>query len=241
VDTETRTAFLTELASTPAGRQHMLSLAVDAEEGDESGIFDQLADLVDDPKLRRIVERHRDDEVRHAGLFRGCLTRQGFEKQDLPERLRIIRRIAGSAGGGTGNDRSGVHSIADVVATYALLHAIELRGVEQFPIIAAAFRPFDPETAEVYLQVARDERGHVRYCQTIGRHYATDDAEWESMLAFTNELEASAFAGVCVDDITYCAGKGLVDDERFGVETAPGQPLGVRHSAATVGGHGGCG
>src|SRR4051812_33350459 len=58
-------AFLHQLLAVPEGRQLMLSISVDAEEGDESGIFDQLAELVDDPALRRVVETHRDDEVRH--------------------------------------------------------------------------------------------------------------------------------------------------------------------------------
>lgn len=160
MDDETRRRLRAQLAATAPGRRHMLSLAVEAEEADETGIFDQLADAVDDPKLRQIVERHRDDEVRHASLFRGCLDRLGLEVQEVPERLRIVRRIAAVAGGGT----RGVRTKADVVATYAMLLAIEQRGVEQFPLIADAFRPVDPETADVYLRVARDERGHMRHC-----------------------------------------------------------------------------
>ena len=208
---DTRAAFLAQLATTSAGRQHMLSIAVDAEEGDEGGIFDQLADVVDDPKLRRIVERHRDDEVRHARLFRDCLDRLGLEKRAVPEELQIIRRIARGAGdAATTGPRGGVRTSADVVATYALLHAIELRGVEQFPVIAAAFRPIDPETADVYLQVARDERGHVRYCETIGRHYATDDDEWQTLLELTRALESQAFDAVTTEDVVYCIDQGWI-------------------------------
>lgn len=206
---ESRRRIRFQLAATARGRQHMLSLTVEAEEADETGIFDQLADVVDDPRLRRIVERHRDDEVRHAALFRGCLERLGLEVQPVPEELRIVRRIAAMAGGG----RPGVRTKADVVATYALLLAIERRGVEQFPLIADAFRPVDPETADVYVRVARDERGHVSHCETIGRHYAASDDEWQAIVDFTSEMEAKAFAAVSADEFAYCTAHGLFDPD----------------------------
>jgi rubrerythrin len=212
MEEDARRRFLAQLAATAMGRRHLLSLAVEAEEADETGIFDQLADAVDDPKLRRLVERHRDDEVGHARLFRDCLDRLGLEMQSVPDELRIIRRIAGTSGG-----RSGVRTTEDVVATYALLLAIERRGVEQFPIIAEAFRPVDPETADVYLRVARDERRHTRYCETIGRHYAADEDAWQTMVGLTRAVEAQAFAAVSVDNVSYCAQQGLVDLDRLSI------------------------
>jgi rubrerythrin len=161
-----RTTFLAQLVATPAGRRHMLSISVDAEEGDEGGLFDQLADFVDDPKLRSIVERHRDDESRHAQLFRGCLSRLGLEMQPVPDELKLIRQIADATGGA----ERGVHTADDVVATYAMLLAIEERGVEQFPHIADAFRSVDTDTAEVYLRVARE---NADTCGTARRSVAT--------------------------------------------------------------------
>ena len=201
-----RTSFLTQLLTTPAGRQHMLSISVDAEEGDETGIFDRLADVVDDPKLVRIVERHRDDEVRHAALFRGCLDRLGLEKQEIPAELKIIHQIGEARGGA----ERAIETPDDVVAVYAMLLAIEDRGVEQFPAIAEAFRPHDPDTADTYLRVARDERGHVRYCETVGRHYAGDDETWRAAVATARAVEAEAFVGVGLANVGYCADRGWV-------------------------------
>lgn len=200
-------AFFTQLVATAPGRQHMLSVSVEAEEGDEGGIFDQLADQVDEPRLRRIVERHRDDEVRHARLFRACLGRLGLEMQTIPDELKIIRRIAAATGG----FELGVQSTDDIVATYALLLAIEERGVQQFPLIASAFRAVDAETADVYLRVARDERGHVRYCETIGRHHAGDEPTWQDALARARSTEETAFAEVGIANLAYCAERGWVD------------------------------
>lgn len=199
-----RRLFLAELTATPAGRRHLLSISVDAEEGDEGEIFEQLADIVEDPKLRRIVVRHRDDEARHAQLFRDCLSRLGLDQVPTPDEMKIVRRIADATGG----FEQGVHSAADVVATYAMLLAIEERGVEQFPLIADAFDAVDPETAAVYRRVARDERGHVRYCETIGRHYAGSDEAWRQAVAEARVVEASVFLEVGLCNLAYCAARG---------------------------------
>jgi len=201
-----RRTFLETLASTPEGRQHLLSISVDAEEGDEIGTFEQLADVVDEPELQAIVVRHRDDEARHARLFRDCLARLGLEKQAVPDDLRIIRQIAELPGARDG----AVRTTDDVVATYAMLFAIEERGVEQFPIFAEAFRPFDPTTADTYLRVARDERRHIRYCERIGRHYARDDARWEAAVADARVREAVAFTNVGIANGVYCDARGWI-------------------------------
>lgn len=210
MDNDTRRRFLAQMALSPEGCQHMLSRSVDAEEGDEGGVFDRLVELVDDPALKRVVERHRDDEVRHAKLFRACLDRLGLEKQAIPEELRIVPRITAAAVGAKGPSRP-LQSKDDVVSTYALLRAIELRGVEQFPFIAEAFRATDPETADVYLQVTRDERGHVRYCERIGRHMTGDDTSWDAMVKSIAPLEERAFDAVSRDDLAYCVSRSWVD------------------------------
>jgi rubrerythrin len=211
-------AFLTQLVASPEGRQHMLSISVEAEEGDEGDIFGQLAACVDDPKLRRIVERHRDDEVRHAGLFRDCLDRLGLEQQPIPDEMKIIHQIAASTGG----FEVGVRTREEAALAYAMLLVIEERGVEQFPRIAQAFRTVDPETADTYLRVARDERGHVRYCETLGRHLAGDDTAWADAVEASRALEEAAFAAVGLANLTYCAERGWVDvDALVGGGTAP--------------------
>jgi rubrerythrin len=198
------------LAATAAGREHLLRIAVDAEEGDEGGVFDLLATMVDDPKLARLVNRHRDDEIRHAALYRGCLERNGFTMEHVPDELRLIPQIAQRS---TMLDELSA-ALAEphrfVVRTYALLHAIEERGVEQFPLIAEAFRPADPATAEVYLTVTADERRHLRYCATIGRHHAVDDADWASVLAVARRVEADAFAAVTRAGDEHAAALGLI-------------------------------
>jgi rubrerythrin len=201
------TRFFDQLVSTPAGRQHMLSLSVDAEEGDESGIFEQLVEWVVDPDLRSIVQRHRDDEARHALLFRECLARTGLEKQETPSDLKIVRRIADIAGA----PLDGIRRRADAVARCALLLAIEERGVEQFPLIAEAFRAVEPDIAEVYLQVTRDERRHVKYSSKIGRRFSDTDTSWRLAVERARQIEAEAFVQVGLANVNYCTEHGWVD------------------------------
>lgn len=212
--------FLTQLLATPAGQQHLLSISVAAEEGDEGDLFGMLAEYVQDPELRRTVERHRDDEARHALLFRACLDRLGLEVVPIPDELRVVQQV----GHQTGRTDVEITSDGDVVTMYALLHAIERHGVEQFPLIAEAFRDVDPETADVYLRVARDERGHVRHCERIGRLHAPDDATWAAALAQAAAQEERAFLEVGSANLTHCAERGWVRlDEVLGAAptTAP--------------------
>jgi rubrerythrin len=207
--------FLRALLTTPAGREHLLSIAVDAEEGDEAGLFDQIADAVDVPELRRVVEAHRDDEVRHARMYRECLARNGYTKRELPASLSLIDQL-----------REGVEDPAptlrtpdDIMWFYALLFVIEERGVERFPLIADAFERHDPETAETYRRVTRDERGHIRYCERIGRHYAASDEAWAEAVAVSREIEAAAFARAERAQLAYCIEQGLVDISALSVAT----------------------
>jgi rubrerythrin len=200
-------AFLTALAASPAGREYLLSIAVDAEEGDEAGRFDQAAAVVDVPELRRVVETHRDDEVRHAGLYRDCLARNGYTKRELPASVSFISQV----GDGSSDPHQRIQTTDDLVPFFALLLAIEERGVERFAFLADAFEPHDPETAAVYRRVTRDERGHVRYCQRLGRHYAGSDEAWEAAVAVAREAEAMAFIRAGLAQVTYCIEQGLVD------------------------------
>jgi rubrerythrin len=199
--------FLRALLTTPAGREHLLSIAVDAEEGDEAGLFDQIADAVDVPELRRVVETHRDDELRHARLYRECLARNGYTKRELPSSLSLIDQLRD----GVEDPAPTLHTADDIMWFYALLYVIEERGVERFPLIADAFERHDPETAETYRRVARDERGHIRYCERIGRHYAASDDAWAEAVAVSREIEAAAFARAERAQLTYCVQQGLVD------------------------------
>jgi rubrerythrin len=202
--------FYRELLATPEGQAHALTLQVYAEEGDEGAILDQLVERVEEPRLNRLVRQHRDDEVRHAELFRGCLTRLGLDPQPLPDELRVIRHLAQKVGGfAVALDSVDEWVIAGV---YALLLATEERGIEVYTVIADAFASVDPETAETYGRIIRDEMRHTRYCRTIGRKYAVSDDAWDGLVDATKMVEAEAFAEFQAANVTYCMDEGLLSN-----------------------------
>jgi rubrerythrin len=221
LETVLRQAFLRRLVSTAAGRAHVLNLMVHAEEGDEAGVFDRLQELVDDPRMRKTIARHQADEREHARLYRACLARNGVEPGSLPPTLLIIRRVARVAEGGfargaqTGSAEN-LRTREDIMDTYALLLAIEERGVQQFPIIGEHFRRIgDHETADTFDRVAKDELRHTKYCQAIGRRYAPDERTWREAVEKHRAIEDRAFKQAGLAGIAHAIESGLVWDGRL--------------------------
>lgn len=216
IESLVRTAFLRRLIATAAGRAHILNLMVNAEEGDEAGVFDQLQRVVSDPQVKKTIARHQADERMHAELYRRCLHRTGIEPEPIPDALMIIRRVARVAGGALaeGERSRSAHRLEtdqDIVDTYALLLAIEERGVEQFPLIGREFRRIgDHETADTFDRVTRDEQRHCKYCRAIGRRYARSEHEWKEALARYRKIEETAFKQAGFAGIAYAIDRGLV-------------------------------
>jgi rubrerythrin len=182
--------FLRGLLATPRGRAHLLNQVADAEATDEGAIFERLLAHVEDPKLRHMIERHQADELRHAELFRGCLSRTGVEVGPVPAHLRLLDRL---------DERAGhimhqpVKDDRDVLVAYLMLLVIEERALNQFRQFIPAFAAVDPQTAAVFEEVARDEERHLRYCYAISRRYAAGEATWAANLLHFRTLEALAF------------------------------------------------
>jgi hypothetical protein len=92
-----------------------------------------------------------------------------------------------------------------------LLQVIEERGVKQFPLIAGAMRPFDPETADVIDRITNDERRHVRYAQAISRRYAPDPTTLAHTLDRFRVAEARAFEEHSRALLAHATSRGLDD------------------------------
>jgi hypothetical protein len=183
------------LISHDEGRAFVLSLMVAAEEGDEAGVFDEMARRAGDAELEKLIRRHQDDERRHAALYRSCLARNGLAMQPIPDDLLVIRQVAREANIVLAGDSADEEARRrDVMETYALLLAIERRGVERFPVIGAEFRRTgDHETADTFDRVTEDERRHTKYCEAIGRRFARDEGEWARAVARYRAVERRAF------------------------------------------------
>lgn len=205
--------FFRVLVATPEGRAHVLRLMIAAEEGDEAGVFDWLATRMADPSHRRAIAAHKADEERHASLYRACLARNGHaEQRAIPPSLQVIRVVAEEAGGVfASGDATAIGTDEDVMNTFALLLAIEERGVQQFPLIGAEFRRVgDAATADVFDEVARDERGHVKSCAMLGRRHAPDEATWLRAVERHRAVERRAFDRVGLATLDDAIRRGFV-------------------------------
>jgi hypothetical protein len=183
---------LSRLVATARGRAFLLSFMADAEEADE-GAFDRLAARVDAPELAKMVRTHQADEERHARILRGAIARQGAAAPPLPGALRIIDRIDAAAGGAFRLGFPDDDPRTGVLKVYALLQAVEERGCAQFPLIARAIAPHDPDAAAEIEAITRDEERHVLYARAIARRYAADEAAYLDTLAWARALEQRAF------------------------------------------------
>jgi hypothetical protein len=182
--------FLDRLTASPRGRAFIFKFLVGAEEGDEAGVFDHLLARVDDPALHKIVRIHRDDETRHAEVFRACLARQGVSATDLPEPIPVVPMIDRRVGG------LGERFVADragVMEAYVLLQVIEERGAAQYPRFARAMARRDPRSAEAIMAVVRDEERHIKYANAVSRRYAPDATTLARTLERYRVAEAAAF------------------------------------------------
>lgn len=198
-------SFLRRLLATREGRKHVLTMVADAEGSDESQIFDRTLSQVDDPKLARMIEKHRSDEQRHEELFRACADRIAVTLPPIPSNLRLLDRIADMT------DHFLERPIEDgkgVMEAYLLLQVIEERAIAQFMLMERAFREIDPATADTFAEVARDEERHLKYCHAIARRYATDEAHHQETLERFRRIEAKAFAANSRANLDYAFEKG---------------------------------
>lgn len=184
------TRFLTRLVANRRGRAFLLSFMADAEEADEAGVFPALLERVDDPQLNKLVKKHMDDEARHAELLRSRVRALGIGTPVVPRELSIVHRIDGMLGGMGEMFVAKERSIMDA---YVLLEVVEDRAVEQFPKIADALEPVDPESAAAVRSIWKDENRHVLYARAINKRYAPDADTLARTLAKVRAIEQRAF------------------------------------------------
>ncbi len=199
--------FLEALMSTKRGRAHLLNQVAEGEEQGEQRVFDEAIALVEDPELKKLIRRHREDEIRHGQMFRARIEANGVPVGPVPENLDMLRRLDRALGGFFDK---GLSSEADVMRAYVILQVIEERACEQFTMyIDALERVGEHETADVFRQVAKDEARHLKYCRAIALRYAEDEADYERELVLVRELEARSFKDVQRSNIEYILANDL--------------------------------
>ncbi|MGZ3441926.1 MAG: ferritin-like domain-containing protein, partial [Polyangia bacterium] len=173
------------------GRAHLLNQAADAEGNGENGFFEHILAHVDDPALQKMITKHRDDELRHEQLFLAARDKTGLDVGPVPNELKLIDRLDRAVGHFFDHP---IRDRRDIMQAYLMLQVIEERALTQFALFELAFRPVDPETADVIRGIADDEERHLKYCHAIARRYAPDERTQRDTLRELRELEARAFA-----------------------------------------------
>jgi hypothetical protein len=202
--------FLRDLLAGAAGRAFVLNQAAVAEATDEGHVFVVILSKVDDPKLGKMIEKHRDDELRHAAIFRGCVERQGVEPAEVPADLRLVERIDRETGGlasGPIVDRR------SVMNAYLVLQVIEERALHQFGLLEPALRPYDPASAAAMRGVIEDEARHLKYCHAISKRYAPDRLTHAETLGVLRIAEARAFRDHSRKNMAHILDAGLVESK----------------------------
>ena len=183
--------FVQALVKTPEGRAHLLNQIAEGEERGEVRFFDLAIDYVEDPRFKKMIDKHRSDEVRHGEMFRACLDRNGVPVSKVPPHLDMLANLDEALGGVFDND---VTSDEDVMRAFAILQVIEERALDQFGMYAEVFGARgDHETAETFQKVEKDEGVHLKYCRAIGVFHAPSPEAYEAAVAEYREVEARTF------------------------------------------------
>lgn len=200
--------FMRQLVETAAGRAHILNQVADAEDSGESQIFERILAEVKDSVLCQVIARHQADEVRHAALLRARREATGVDVGPVPSSIRLIARLDAAAGSCS---TRAIRTDGDVMEAYVLLQVIEERAITQFALLARAFRSVDPESADLFIRIGRDEERHIRYCRAITRRYSPSEDERVAALVRYRELEARCFRDNSSAHLNHCLEQGYLD------------------------------
>ena len=199
--------FLSLLVRNPEARAFVLQQAAEAESTDEGALFDHVLAHVDDPELAKMVSKHRDDEIRHAEMFRAQVKRQGVAPGPVPDDLRVIDNIDRHLGGFFDKPITDGRGIME---TYLLLQVVEERALHQFGLLEKAMRVVDVPAADTIAAIAKDEARHLRYCHAISRRYAPDEPTRIATLKRLRRVEAEAFRDHSARNLKHMLDRGFL-------------------------------
>lgn len=199
--------FVDRLVSTPEGRAHVLAVCADGESNGEGQVFDRALAKADDPEVAQLIKRHAADEVRHAVLFQEQVDRQGVGQPHVPDSVKVVDNLDRALGGLM--DRP-IESRTDIMHMYLVLQVIEERAITQFAVMERAFRAVDPIAADVFVEIAKDEERHLKYCHAIAKKFRPDEATHAEALARYRRVEGEVYARVTAANTRWNLDRGYV-------------------------------
>jgi rubrerythrin len=176
-----------QMITQPKALAYALSSYAEAESGGENLVFERCLARVQDPKVKAMIRRHQDDEIRHASMLDARREALGLPRMIIPEELKVVQCLSREAGGvldlPMDEDRH-------VALAYHLLFVVEERALDEFGRAIAAFRlAGDAGTADLFASIQQDEARHLKYCDAIARRYSADTADFERERARMRAVE----------------------------------------------------
>jgi rubrerythrin len=155
---------------------------------------------VSDPDLRLHLERHADDEVRHANLFKtralAVRAQHHLADPDTKESDRpydLSRGRHGVTQNAHGFLNAGLYDELGEVEYIAMLHVAEQRAAEMFQQQLDAVGD-DAETAAVFKSILKDEKYHVAYTARFLERWEAEGREREVKQALRAARSSRALA-----------------------------------------------
>ncbi len=155
-------------------------------ETEEDGGKDLLAAArrISDPDLRLHIERHAEDEVRHASLFRNRAAEVRAEAgsvlsaTDKNDKAYDLSRGRAGELDAHGFFNAGLCDEMGEVAYVCMLHVAEHRAAELFEM-HHELTDHDPGTQAVFAEILKDEKYHVSYTGKFLDKWRADGRERE--------------------------------------------------------------
>lgn len=145
------------LVSTVEGRVKVLS-HLNVTEGAAVVVLNNILEDLSDQRILKMATRHRDDEIKHEAMLAGRLKAYGVT--DVPERTDKFAALV---------DMWREMNPQNSADKYSVLRVVEENDAPDFSRLSSAVRPYDPESADVFSEIAADEANHLRYCDAALR------------------------------------------------------------------------
>ncbi len=212
--------FLRDLLATPSGRAYMLTTLSARAEAGAVHRLDALLERELETDVAPVVRKHRDDALRHAGLYADCAMRQGGRVPEIPGSRSVQGAIDRHVGEAEAGDRHVDETGRDdrsVTEALLLLQVRAERAVRELPAVATALRPFDPRSAGIVVEIATDERRHLRDYDALAARHARTLATVEAALARSRRAEALAGKEHALRTIDFAVAQGLLGSRTKGL------------------------
>jgi len=155
------------------------------------------------PELKKHLERHGEDEIRHAEMFRRRAQELNAEGAGRGRGLGLSDRAANLDTERPGEDEGGFGShgflagsrfddVGEVVYV-AQLHVAEKEAARLFSI-HRDLNADDPQTAALFEAILKDEKYHVSWTGTVLEHWRKEGRASEVKQAL-NDAEGARFMG----------------------------------------------